>query len=138
MGGRGLPRPVDGEDLLDHGPRPGVASPRDPQLAARQRAVTAVGRSGSAGPDYVDTAWGVVRDLVWHVAEYESACALHAPVADHDEIRVLLLGHLDQGVRGIAGDGVSLDVGSACDLTGASEHLLSDHLRSDVPLAAHG
>ena len=51
-----------------------------------------------------------MRDLVRHAAEQEALGAGHSLVADDDQVGVLLFGHVEDRVRGIALARVSLDV----------------------------
>ena len=51
-----------------------------------------------------------MRDLVRHAAEQKALGAGHSLVADHDQVGVFLLGHVENRVGGIALARVSLDV----------------------------
>jgi len=48
-----------------------------------------------------------VRHLVRHAAEEEAPVPVHALAADHDQVGALLLGHVQDGFRRIAGAGVA-------------------------------
>ena len=53
-------------------------------------------------PDDQDRAGRVVRHLVRHASQQETLGAGHALVADHDQVGVLLLGHVQDRVRRLA------------------------------------
>ena len=72
-----------------------------PPLRRRQLGDRRLGRARD-----VDAAGSVVGDLVRHAAEQEAPGAGHALVADHDQVRVDLLGDVEDGVGGIALAGV--------------------------------
>ena len=55
----------------------------------------------------------MVRDLVRHRAEHEALGAGHASVADDDQVRALLLGDVEDRVRGVALAGERIDLPDA-------------------------
>src|SRR5215211_357703 len=65
----------------------------------------------------------MMGDLVRHAAEQEALCAGHALVAHDDEAGLLLLGDVEDGVRGVSLAGVGLDIDAALRdlLSGALE-----------------
>ena len=51
-----------------------------------------------------------MRHLVGHAAQHEPPCSAHSTISDHDEVGADVLGDADEGVGGLAGHDMLLDL----------------------------
>ena len=100
------------------------------------------GSNSSAGVDDVNAAWRVMRNPVSDVAEQVATHTADPPIADHQQVRIQLLGYCEEGVRRIPQASDRLDGNprlleslphTADDLFGSPQHEYTRDLLAAAP-----